>query len=244
MELPSIAGWDAEMVRMTFFANEPISAAGKNWWQLVTGSAPETVVSRSAASEHSESGPFGRGVLEMKVSFNRVDWLYVPIANPGKGHPSLGAASEVLSEIIGPLSSWMDSPQASWTRVAFGAVTVFGVDDAADANNIILKYLSFLKVDPAQARDIFMQINFPVDSKVVDGLRVNKLSKFMAAAAQVVNLGPGAIIPMVKVENFCRAEFDINTSGERSEILTGECIKPLSQELVSYCLEMLSSGVR
>lgn len=244
MELPSIAGWDTEMVRMTFFANEPFSAEGKNWWQLVTGSSPETVVSKPVASEHSESGPFGQGLLEMKASFNRVDWLYMPTFNPGVGRPSLGSARETLGELVDRLSSWMDSNPASWVRLAFGAVTLLKVDTTADANDVILQYMPFLQFDPEKARDVFIQINYPVDSEVVGELKVNKLSKFMAATAQFVNIGLGAMVPTFKVENFCRAEFDINTSGERSLALPGECVKPLAKELLDCCVEVLSSGVR
>lgn len=244
MALPELAGWKTESLRVTFFANEPVTGAGRNWWQAATGSAPETVVSKPSASEHSESGPFGSGLLEMKVAFNRVDWIYTPVISPEPAIPSLGDAAEVLDSLNAPLTSWLAFDETPYVRLAFGPTMHHQVSDIADGNRAVLAYLPFLQIEPVTARDVFSQINFPCNSATVDGLLINRLNKFMCSTAQVINMNRGQAIPMIQTLYYCRCELDFNTDAELAVPIPVDRRVDVMHELAAACREMMSAGVR
>lgn len=244
MALPELAGWQMELLRFSFIANEPVTAAGKNWWQTATGSAPETVVSKPNASEHSESGPFGSGQLEMKVAFNRVDWLYTPQISPGPGAPSLGDITDILESLHTPLTNWLAVDETPYVRLAFGPTMHLQVSDIADANRAVLAYLPFLQINPETARDVFSQINFPCNSATVEGLVINRLNRFMCMTAQMINITPGQAIPIIKTLYFCRTELDFNTDAERTEPIPASRRVDVMRELAVASREMMGGGVR
>lgn len=245
MALPELTGWEAESVRMTCMASVPITASGKNWWQAFTGSAPEAVVSKPGAAMHSESGPFGAGRLEMKVTFNRVDWLYTPIIEPGPAIPSLGTAEEFLASMSEPLGRWLSSSgDVPFVRIASGATLLRPVPDIAGGNLAVLAYLPFVQLNAEVARDIFFQTNFPRQSKVVDGITLNRISRFMSAAAQVINIQSGSPIPTVDTQYLCRVELDFSTNADRQEPIPTASRSALYEELVASVREMMTLGVQ
>ncbi len=246
MALPGIAGWKTELVRVTLFANEPVSAIGKNWWQAATGVAPESVLTKPQASEHTESGPMpnGEGVLEVKVSFNRVDWLHYSTPNMEVEPPTLGEASASLNSLTSFISNWLDSDSTPWIRIAYGAVCQRKAENFISANECLISYCPQLKFDPNQARDLALQVNFPRRSQTSADLEVNRICKLMTSVAQFITFNPGAIAPSISNQHFSRIELDINTPGEQTNIISRTASKELLNEFINQSLDILDSGLK
>lgn len=243
MALPELAGWQAESLRVTFIANEPVAAAGKNWWQAATGSPPDTIVSKQNISEHSESGAFGNGQLEMKVMFNRVDWLYTPTASPGDALSTLGCAKDVFDALKAPMAAWLHVSDTPYVRIAYCPTVLRPVEDLVGGYRMVASYLPFLQIDPEVAKDVFFQINFPCKSNILDEMTINRLNRFMCATAQIINMGPGQLVPLIQTQHYCRAELDFNTDAERSTPIPSDICVDLISELVDFCREVMNNGV-
>lgn len=244
MALPELAGWRADSVRVTFIANSQVVAAGKNWWRAATGEEPEVITTKPQAAEHTESGPFLDGRLEMKASFNRIDWIYSPIITPGPTVPTIGEAEVVLRALDAPLARWLAIDETAYVRLALGPTVVREVADIAESNLAIHAYAPFLQVDAGAARDVLFQVNFPVASGVIEGLNINRVSKFMSATAQLINVVVGQPLPTIVTSYYCRAEFDINTAAEHTEVLPVPLRALLLRELTDCALGILRSGVQ
>lgn len=244
MALPELAGWRADSVRVTFIANSQVGAAGKNWWRAATGEEPEVVTTKPQLAEHTESGPFLDGRLEMKASFNRVDWIYSPIIAPGPAVPTIGEAEAVVRALEAPLARWLEIDDTAYVRLALAPTALRAAEDIAESNRAIQAYVPFLQVDVGAARDVLLQVNFPVSSDTIEGLIINRVSKFMSATAQLINVIVGQPVPTIITSYFCRAEFDINTAAERTEALPAAVRARLLQELVDSALGILRSGVQ
>ncbi|CAG4906394.1 hypothetical protein [Paraburkholderia saeva] len=244
MALPELAGWRAEAVRATFIANAPVTANGKGWWQAFTGTAPDTVLSKPNAAEHSESGPFGVGRLEMKVAFNRVDWVYMPIAEPGPSVPSLGEAQEIMPALNEALAAWLASDDTPFVRTAYGAGLLYPASDVIEGNRAMLAYLPFISMNPELGRDLFFQTNFPRPSSVLDGGVVNRISKLMSATAQVINIGGSGPVPTIQSHYFARVELDLSTTADRTETIPVDKRSTAFNELVTSAIEMMTHGVQ
>lgn len=245
MALPELTGWRSDSVRVTFIANSQLIAAEKNWWRAATGADPEVVAKKPQAAEHTESGQFMDGRLEMKVAFNRVDWVYSPIFVPGPTVPTLGEAEVVLRVLEEPLTRWLQlDDMVPFVRIAYAPSAVREVADIPESNQAVHAYVAFLNVDATTARDVFLQVNFPFTSSVVEGLAINRLSKFMSATAQLINVTPGQPMPTLLTKYFCRAEFDINTAAEHVEMLSTDHSSQLLRELIDSAINILRDGVQ
>jgi len=243
MALPEIAGWLMESLRVTFIAGGPVVGVNKNWWRILTGAEPETVTTRSAVAEHSESGPYGEGRLEMKVTFNRVDWMYTPVPVPGPTVPAIGAADEMLHALEGPIAQWLAAAETPFVRLAYGPTMLRKVDNIVEANKVAQAYLPFLQFDAAVARDVFNQINFPIQSAAVDGLTLNRVSKVMSAVAQVININVGQPVPKIETTTYSRVELDFSSQTDRSEPLSVENQTALLSEMIGQGRAFLEKGV-
>ncbi|WP_157642801.1 hypothetical protein [Burkholderia ubonensis] len=245
MALPELAGWQLESMRASFFANTPIVARDLNWWQALTNHTPEAVVSQPNAGVHSESGEFGAGRLEMKVTFNRVDWLYTPITTPGPNVPSLGSAEELISSFTEPLSTWLaSSSEVAFQRIAFGPALLRQVANVVEGNRAVLAYMPHGGVDPELARDLFFQVNYPRRSNSFDEVTINRLSKFMCATIQYIKIDIGSPLPSFDSLFFCRSELDFNTTADRQQPIPPEKRAGIYEEMVACAIEMISTGVR
>ncbi|MED5597188.1 hypothetical protein [Janthinobacterium sp. P210006] len=243
MALPEITGWQTESLRVTLIANEPVMAAGKNWFKNATGIDPHQVTHKPSTAEYSESAPFLKGQLELRVSFNRVDWLYTTEEPHGPVLPTLGDASEVLTSLIEPIEKWLNNDDTLFVRAAVGPVFFYAVDKPSQGTQTLLAYLPFLHIDPEAAREVFMQINFPSVSKKVEGLELNRLCKFRTIGVQIINVAPGNSFPSMAPRFFCRAELDFSTDGMRTIPLPAANRMDLVNELHVACREILNVGV-
>jgi hypothetical protein len=146
------------------------------------------------------------------------------------------------------MARWLsDSQIPAVTRLAFGAVIVYPVQDRETGYQVLNPYLPSVDVDPDGAFDFLYQINRPRDSSTgIESLRVNRLSRW-SVVQQVYTtfeLGarPGRVLALSPQQLACRLELDINTTSDFSGILPADKLPDLFQELVDLGEEIIAKG--
>src|SRR5687768_17549088 len=76
--LPDISQWQVESVRLTAFITPSVQFVQPKWWMELTGVEAEVRNILPGKGELTEQGPFELGVLTLKVTPFRIDWLYSP----------------------------------------------------------------------------------------------------------------------------------------------------------------------
>lgn len=244
MALPDIGAWEVQSLRASFICQQPVGPT-EGWWLTATGVAPDEVTSKPNVLEQSESGAFGPGRLDMKIAFNRVDWIYSAVDTGGPKLPVLGCAADLLSALCKPVGAWLDAKgrEVSWVRAAFGAVLLLPVDNIKDSNSAISDYLPILDARKTDVKDLFVQVNYPRESKNLDGRIINRLIKLSTLSLQLINITPAGPVPGVSNSIYCRAEFDFSTPVENVDPLPAERIVDIFNELIDSAEAMAKEGV-
>ncbi len=243
MALPDSSMLRVEAIRFTFFSDGPINARGKDWWQLVTGSAPETTQSRQQMGEYSESGPFQDGQFELKVSFNRIDMI---LGFPFAGLPDSVQIQDYdrrLRDFTALVANWINTSSVNIVRIAFGSVLLFPVSDPIVGNKLVSEYLPSFSYDVNSVTDVFVQMNLPTPSKLVPTLIINELTKIGTLTGQFVQLGVGGF-PALTVDHFVRVEFDMSTAADAAVPIDKAIIHDVLSEMIERSGTVLKEGVR
>lgn len=242
MALPEINAWGVETFRFTFFFTEPqIGLLG--WWKSVTGVDPEQVLSRPQMGEHSESGAFLDGQLELKSAFNRVDWTFTyPFAGLPDAVPTK-SMSQLRDDLIPAIGKWLINQSSKITRVAFGAIGLHPVRSIGEGNVLLGEYLPFIELDAGRARDLLIQINLPEKNDVLEGVDCNVISKWGVLTGQFMQMALGGLPAMV-TNHMVRAELDLSTPVDRSNIIPSYVALDLVSHFVNTSCRVLQEGVR
>jgi hypothetical protein len=247
------AEWITEQVRLTVF---PLpGATGRfpdQWWQAIVGAQPDQTVANPRIGSTSLTGTFGSGKLILKIEPDRIDWLLVP-PDPDPGaqlgdFPTIGPVTENLGVFSDVVERWLSRPDMPETgRVAFGAVLKHTEADRRSGYIRLSDYLP-IRVDP-DSTDFFFQINVPTDSRTIDGLRINRLSKWSIAALAHISfalrLGGAAVAPgtPAMIAHALRLELDINTAPEFPGPLPRARLIEIYRELLTTGQQIVTEGL-
>lgn len=243
MTLPNLSDWRVETLRVTVFGSEPIAAMGQNWWQKVTGSDPEAAINRPQAGEYSESGSFLDGIFELKAVFNRADWtLNFPFAGmPGSPEPK--DLIPLLRELVPAISGWASECGVPMSRVALGVVVLKTVPSISEGNELIGSYVPFLDVSNNSAvSDLFIQLNIPFHSAVLDAVQINSVTKWAVQGRQVFSIGNSGM-PTILNDVAVRSEFDLSTAVD-NPVVELSVFGNVLDEMVAEVKSVLDNGLR
>ncbi len=132
-------------------------------------------------------------------------------------------------------------------RLALGAIFNGKISDPADAYRRLSDFLPF-QID-ADSSDFQLQTNKKIPSKVVDGLAINRLTKWEVRISQlfVFPITAAAGSPIVQSpQKFtaCRLELDVNSEAERIESLPNDSLSDLWQEFADLALAIADEGIK
>lgn len=241
MALPEIGAWRVEVLRFTFFFNEPQSGRGGDWWKVATGFDPETVTSKPQVGEHIAVGAYLDGQLELKIVFNRIDWvLTYPFASMPDSAPGMNI-EEVTRKFLPDIARWMNTLSNSVIRVAFGVVALFPVKTVSEGNSLLSSYFPFFKFDPDTATDIFLQINNPQKTNLLGGKDYNFVTKTGVVTGQFMQMALGGF-PQMTTNNLFRNEFDVSTPVDRIEPLSIQDMTALLGQFIGKIVLVLKEG--
>jgi hypothetical protein len=240
-----------ESLRLTAFLSPSERVREPTWWSDLTGSQPETRVSRPASGEFQDIGPFENRRLVLSLVPGRVDWILTlpaptPDDNPNEVK-SIGLFPGILDVFLPPMQRWLPESPAI-VRLAFGAILLEPVPGRQSGYRRLSEYLQTVRIDPDGSEDFFYQINRPRRSSLIENLSINRLSKWSVVSYQRLGLQVG--LPSLQaVQSFssepayaCRIELDISTPAAFQGELPRRYLVELYRELVNLGIEITLDG--
>ncbi len=238
--------WRVEAVRCTAFL-EADAAVRRGTWERVVGEPAETVTESPRVQSVREIGPFKAGQLELTANPVRVDWRYASQFGVQSGgvdeinFDGLGPLPEALDSLTGIVESWF-APSVSVSRLALGAVLHLPVESTAAAYRMLDQMLPGVEVPAEGASDFVFQVNRPRAARSVDGLPLNRLSKWSAAklVLQIQAEGHHKQVLLDEPLVASRLELDVNTAPEWKKPLPD--LSSVWRELSALATEIASKG--
>lgn len=219
--------WKLRHARVTVFWESPTSRA--NWADFNVGGPVHRQESLETATSELR-GPLGPAVLVLSNSPGRSDWILAS-PSPGPSNEPIGDYPSCIEEFIAKATAWLSNQSDAVIRLAHGVVLDFPVEDR-EAGYLMLNRLLSMEVDPHKMSDLFYQVNRPCNSKVVEGLRVNRVMKWVVQA----NMRMSFVGPKVHRQSQSFAvsvELDLSTPADREDPIS-ELSAQLVEELVNH----------
>ena len=241
--------WQVEHLRTTaFFLPHTESDVREGWWESVVGTPPEEERRRPQEGSIRQIGRLSGNVLAVEWRSERVDWRLIPPGRapnqPRSGFPVIGTLSDTLDSFL-ELSGKGLEQCGSVNRVALGMVLLIPVDNIAAAYTGLQKYLPNVKMDLDGAVDFLYQINRPSISREVDGITINRLTKWSVSISGsiAISLVPasGILVPDPNPHFASRLELDVNTAPTAS-LIPADKITALFGELARLGTEIANKG--
>jgi hypothetical protein len=241
--------WQANHLRLIAFPTAPAFGTQQNWWEELTGGAPEESSEKRQRQEKQASGPFDGIELTLDIDVLRVQWTAQPrlaLEDVPDGLPTIGQFLVRRDRFVRLMQQWLETcPPLS--RLAFVGALQQPVGGHREAYEILDRYLRHVEVDP-ETTDFLYRINRRLPSRTeIPALMVNRLSTWAAtkhAFTRVVQAAGGEPVPTVRAESFAaRVELDINTVPDfPGGVLPHDRLGEIFAELSQHALEVATNG--
>lgn len=237
--------WLTEQVRLSVFSSGPVPA-GEQDWKSITGQ--EEADNRTAiVGGKMFSGGFRGGNLTLAYSGPRIDVILNAVLKEDRQEPqfaSVGSWSDVSVAFHDTITAWLKQTTLPILRLAFGGILLHQVENREKAYEVLDGLLPSVVVDPKMSELIF-RVNWPVQSKVIAGLMINRITNWSALRASKARLqmtGESFNVTSGPEVNAVRLEFDHNTDQANTKPFDGSQLAPIFEELVEFAEENVEKG--
>lgn len=231
--------------RLTVFVT-PDTVVPAEMWQGIVGEQPETSVVQRASSTRIETGPLAEGKLTLQIQPFRIDWMHEAVGMGDGGRPAVLGTFPAAAEPLVQLghrwvqSAWFPSIQ----RVALGFNLISPTPDRQTGYGELRQFIDGVPTAP-DATEFHYQVNRPrASSAGVNGLQVNRLSKWSVGAYKFVAMGAGAHPIESPLQHHLHLELDINTSADFQGLIPREEVVRVIDDLFSGAGEICEQGTR
>lgn len=245
----AVQAWMVENLRVTgFTVSEPAESA-EDLWAALVGSPPERIDKRVREGATNVVGSFEGAQLALSRTRLRTDWVWLPEPGSPESLSVIGDFEKIRDTFSTFAKKWL-SRDSSFVRMAYAGILLSPVPSKEDGYTALNEYLPHVKLDPKGSSDFSYQINRPRTSKVVEGLRINRLSiwsvSFIQTMSMQFTLSAGAAeavaSPTSPGHSACRLNFDVNSDLARKEPFPRKDIIPLFEELADLSREITVRG--
>lgn len=242
--------WQAESLRLTAFVTPSAQVKGEDWWTRIAGTQPETRTAKPALGQMVDAGIFEGNSLTLSIQPGRIDWFLSPdqskVEDSAVEIRSIGSFREVVGTFLSAMLKWLELCPPI-IRLAYGAILLEPVENKEVGYRRLSEYLPSVRVDAEASADFSYQINRPRKSQVkIDGLQINRLSKWSVTSLHSVTLavGPKLIHQYRSAAQTmaCRLELDINTPAEIQDELPHDKLGDIFRELTNMGSEIANRG--
>ena len=236
--------WQAESLRLTVFPVPESDHSVQSWWTELLDGPPDQVITKPRSGETRLQGAIGDRLLQLQAEPMRITLRCSakPSNQPVVGEHTLGpytAASGEFSKLIAAGLSLPTFPRIE--RLAFGAVLCQPAPTLQSGYKVLAPYLPNVRIDDG-SRDFLYQINRRRSSSMIDGLQINRLSKWSVALVQDILLrGDGAVVKSSTALS-CRSELDINSVPSNKSELPRDRVSDLFTECVAFATDIAAHG--
>jgi hypothetical protein len=238
--------WGVQVARLTLFLSELHAVSDKDW-AIITGQE-EAETRQAVPGGKRLSGSVPNGVMHMSATGSRFD-VILTAADVDEGEevqlPSVGPYDETFKSFFESTRKWIEEVKPSVTRVAFGAVLTWKAANREEAYGHLRDLLKSLKVDPKNMRDLQYRVNWPGESKIEQGLVMNRLTtwgalriirKLLQISGTAVESGDTRQVHAVSLE------MDHNTDEAKQAPFDQGNIIPIYSELVELARQNAAEG--
>ena len=246
-----MATWKVQNLRVTGFVPtiEPVRV--DEVWSELVGAPAERVDQRPKEGVAAAMGPFEGATLTLSAAPQRLDLLWVVDESAAIERASIGDYGVIETPFIALAKKWLSRSKAPLNRVAWGGVMDLPAQSKQEGYKTLNGFLPDVKLDPVGSADFLYRINRPRPSKVLKGLRINRLSTWALVATRTVNLQVAAAVQPAGARttavlgpesNACRLQFDVNTDPTREEPFAQDVLPELLDELAGLAAEIADKG--
>lgn len=235
--------WEAEGIRFSAFPPPSVNFEVRPLWEALTGKPPEEVQERPQLGLRNEFGPFLDDHLFVTQQPARIDIVFG--VHPQKNElemPSVGQYPRVAQAHIEVAGKWLRIAP-SLGRIAFAPTLLHRVASVEEGYKRLRELLPRLPLDEG-ARNMHWQINRPRPSKSVNGVTINRVSKWSLVTLQRMQIAAGteglALSQPTTSISACKLELDIYT--DPVEPLPAERLGQLLDELIFAAKEISEQG--
>jgi hypothetical protein len=245
--------WLAESLRLTVFVPPYVQPQGEGLWGEIIGTAPENKMAKPSRGEFVEAGLVLGNTLTLSIQPGRIDWILSPNLSSEEdldGVKSIGKPEEAAKSFSEIVSKWLPDCPSS-VRLAYGVVLLERVESREEGYLRLRDLIRSVQIDP-KSEDFFYQINRPRESTSVEGMRLNRLSRWSVASYQPVRFSftiqqnqpahPSMYAHSGVQTMACRAELDLSTPATTLVELPHDKVKPICSEFVDLALEIALRG--
>ena len=237
--------WNAQLLRVTLFLTPPVDGSGL--WQAVVGEAPEVDEHRPREGVRRQAGKVGDALLEMGMTADRLDWVMspaveVPIPDPAYHLGDPQTAVDTFDKFLAP---WLARSDFPVLRIAFGLIAVSPEPDRVSSYARLQELVPSVKYDAERTREVLYQVNRPVQSELLAGFELNRITKWSAArfVTQNIALSGGSLVATAGAEtHFARCECDHSTPADRTQVFPADQLVAIYQRLRDLAMLNLERG--
>ena len=239
--------WAAEQLRISVFSNSPVTATEQDW-QRITGQ--EEAENRTAiVGGKMFSGTFQGGNLTLAYSGPRIDVILNAVLKQETEKPqlpSVGSWKDASASFQDAVIKWLGQTTISIVRLAVGAILLQEVDSRETAYKTLDELLTSVNVDP-EMKEIVFRCNWPVESKVVAGLMVNRITGWsvVRTSRNLLQLtGESFSVVSGPELHAVRLEIDHSTDQAHSTPFESGQLIPIFKELIELAQQNVEKGER
>jgi len=236
--------WAVQSVRLTLFSLEPPFVTDKDW-QAITGQDNEAETRQALPGGGKRfSGNVANGVLSVGAVGSRTDIvLSAPDPSQDITLPVVGTLDDTFPSFFESTAKWLEATQLPINRIAFGSMLLCHTANRAEAYRHLGDLLTSVKVDPGM-HDLLFRVNWRRASKVIEGLKLNRLTTWNSLEARVVFVDGAAEVVAAsdQVSTAIRLEIDHSTDGEHKTAFDRGRLKHIYWELVELARENAVKG--
>jgi len=216
--------WKVETLRWTTFLMDNAEPAGiQEWWSKVAG-VPKSDQLQRQSFIYEEIGTIGKNYLTLQWQPGRVDWLFnIKIVEQATMEnlnaqvvtldrfDTVDVAQENFKEII---ARWFKLVNVPAKRLAMGHVLLSPAPSKEAAYNALVPFLKKSVNVVPEMSDLLFQVNRPRNSKLVKGIEINRLSKWMVAQVNpyLIKINPEQFTRQIGNDAIAiRLELDLST---------------------------------
>jgi hypothetical protein len=233
--------WQLEFARLIAFPAEPALGLKQNWWQELVGSQPDDYTLTRTKGSYEERGPFQDVGLSLTIDPHHIEWLIEPLVKIDESDgrlPTVGPFREKLGWFTRSMLPWL-AKAPPLRRIAFAGKLLQPADTQEEVYRALERLLPSVKLTP-RPNDFLYHVNRRRNSKVVNGLEVNRMSTWSKLNV-LFSVSPGTPFTWPE-KGYSAVQLDINTAPEKGGILPSELLPALFEELVTLGLEIAERG--
>lgn len=235
--------WQTEAIRASCITKLPVEPGAEELWKEIFGLPPEETASRSSQTLRTANGSIGNGRLEMRVRFNRIDWIMTPEEPPIGKIPSLGPAKEAHLFLTEAILRWLKSGTTpSVVRLAFCPAYFITTESVEESSNMLQDFLAQPSKIFESAQDILVRRNYQTKLRTLPETSLNRISTISTVAVQIISASQDSTTPSFEDRSLLKIEIDINTAANRAQEIPEDKIAPTFSELIAVASEILENG--